>query len=101
MPTGRFNYNAALFWPTKGEVNQALGTISEFDVLFPARDGNPREDWTSPQGPRTVLEEMGGQGKGGVTGINIRALAGKYRSFIISSPVKHKHFQSFVSRHGR
>ena len=70
-------------------------------ILFPARVGNPREDWTSPQGPWTVLEEVGGQGEGGVTGINIKALARKYRSFIMSSPVKRKHFQSFVSRHGR
>merc|ERR1712032_1611868 len=35
------------------------------------------EDWTSPQGPWTVLEEVGGQGEGGVTGINIKALAKK------------------------
>ena len=66
-------------------------------LLFADWDGNPPEDWTSPQGPWTVLEEVGGQG--GVTGTDKRTLAGKYR-FLISSPVKQKNFQSFTLRYG-
>ena len=63
-------------------------------LLFADWDGNPPEDWTSPQGPWTVLEEVGGQG--GVTGTDKRTLAGKYR-FLISSPVKQKKLSELYS----
>ena len=34
MPYGRFNYNAAMFWPTKGEVNEARGAFQNLMFCF-------------------------------------------------------------------